>query len=94
MLFRSFDEPVNSGLTGTFKFEVIFANKIIDSYDFSVESFTPQRIKNEVKLDKQIYALDDLIDVKLQSNYLFGGAAANFRGRRGVKFISARLQKR
>nr|WP_314786439.1 FixG Ig-like domain-containing protein [uncultured Campylobacter sp.] len=76
----NFDEPVNSGLTGTFKFEVIFANKIIDSYDFSVESFTPQRIKNEVKLDKQIYALDDLIDVKLQSNYLFGGAAANLEG--------------
>lgn len=76
----NFDEPVNSGLTGSFKFEVIFANKIIDSYSFSVESFTPQRIKNEVKLDKQIYALDDLIDVKLQSNYLFGAAAANLNG--------------
>ena len=76
----NFDEPVNSGLTGSFKFEVIFANKIIDSYSFSVESFTPQRIKNEVKLDKQIYALDDLVDVKLQSNYLFGAAAANLNG--------------
>ena len=32
----NFDEPVNSGLTGSFKFEVIFANKIIDSYSFSV----------------------------------------------------------
>lgn len=76
----NFDEPVNSGLTGTFKFEVIFANKIIDSYDFSVESFTPQRIKNDVSLEKEIYALGDVMDVKLQSTYLFGGVAANLKG--------------
>lgn len=76
----NFDEPVNSGLTGTFKFEVIFANKIIDSYDFSVESFTPQRIKNDVSLEKEIYALGDVMDVKLQSAYLFGGVAANLKG--------------
>lgn len=76
----NFDEPVNSGLTGTFKFEVIFANKIIDSYDFSVESFTPQRIKNDVSLEKEIYALGDVMDVNLQSAYLFGGVAANLKG--------------
>ena len=76
----NFDEPVNSGLTGSFRLEIIFANKLIDSYDFSVESFTPQRIKNEVSLEKEIYALDDIMDVKLQSAYLFGGAAANLKG--------------
>ena len=76
----NFDEPVNSGLTGSFRLEIIFANKLIDSYDFSVESFTPQRIKNEVSLEKEIYALGDVMDVKLQSTYLFGGAAANLKG--------------
>ena len=76
----NFDEPVNSGLTGSFRLEIIFANKLIDSYDFSVESFTPQRIKNEVSLEKEIYALGDVMDVKLQSAYLFGGAAANLKG--------------
>ncbi|MDO5045823.1 alpha-2-macroglobulin family protein, partial [Campylobacter sp.] len=76
----NFDEFVNSALTGSFNFEVIFANKIIGDYRFSVESFTPQRIKNSVKLAKKVYDLDEFIEVNLQSNYLFGSPASNLQG--------------
>ncbi|MGB2553515.1 alpha-2-macroglobulin family protein [Campylobacter sp. MOP51] len=76
----NFDEFINSALTGSFRFEIIFANKIIGEYNFSVESFTPQRIKNSIALKKKIYGIDEIIQADLQSNYLFGSPASNLQG--------------
>ncbi|WP_169974733.1 MULTISPECIES: alpha-2-macroglobulin [unclassified Campylobacter] len=76
----NFDESVNSELSGSFKFEVIFADRILTSQNFSVESFTPQRIKNNITLNKDIYNKDELIEAKLQSNYLFGAPAGDLKG--------------
>jgi len=73
----NFNEEISSDLTGAFNFELIFANKKIADLNFFIESFTPQRLNNEISLKQDKYKLGDILEAKLSSSYIFGGVASN-----------------
>ncbi|MCR4941497.1 MAG: alpha-2-macroglobulin [Campylobacter sp.] len=76
----SFDESLNTELSGSFKLDVIYASKIITSQNFHIESFVPSRIKNEVILQNESVKNHEILFAKAQSAYLFGKPASNLKG--------------
>ena len=83
----NFEKEILSDLSGRFNMQVIYASKVIASVPFYVESFVPNRIKNEIVLDSDKFFKNDLLRAELRSNYLFGGAASELDGNLQVDFF-------
>ncbi|PSM51382.1 alpha-2-macroglobulin domain-containing protein [Campylobacter blaseri] len=87
----SIDEMMGD-LTGRYTLNVEFANKLVDSKKFSVESFIPQRVKSEILTKKEEFIGDENIDIALVSNYLFGAPASNLSGSLTANFSAKELK--
>lgn len=72
----NFEKEILSDLSGRFNMQVIYASKVIANVPFFVESFMPNRIKNEITLERDKFFANELVRANLASNYLFGGAAS------------------
>jgi hypothetical protein len=83
----NFEKEILSDLSGRFNMQVIYASKVIASVPFYVESFVPNRIKNEIVLESDKFFKNDLLRAELRSNYLFGGAASELDGNLQVDFF-------
>ncbi|ERJ25662.1 alpha-2-macroglobulin family protein [Campylobacter concisus] len=83
----NFEKEILSDLSGRFNMQVIYASKVISSVPFYVESFVPNRIKNEIVLESEKFFKNDLLRANLISNYLFGGAASELDGNLQVDFF-------
>jgi uncharacterized protein YfaS (alpha-2-macroglobulin family) len=67
-----------SAPTGTYELEVYSGNDVLlNSYDFSIEDFMPDRIRAEVKTDREEYQPLDSVKATIQANNLFGTPATN-----------------
>ena len=73
----NFEKEMLSDLSGRFNMQIIYANKVISNVPFFIESFIPNRIKNEITLKSDKFFKNELVEVDLRSNYLFGGVAAS-----------------
>ena len=72
----SFSIP-HTAITGTYVLEVYTGNDVLlNSYNISIEEFMPDRMKVELKIDKQEYNLSDSIYATIQADNLFGTPAA------------------
>ena len=95
--------------SGTYRLDLIYEDKIIASKSFSVENFVPNRIKNEILTAKDEYGADEIITLKLSSNYLAGAPAGDLKGSleanayekelkikgyEGFSFLNDRLKKK
>ena len=69
-----------SDITGFYRMEMIFENKVVATKNFSVENFIPNRIKNEIITDKNEYFSGDIIKVSALSNYLLGAPSSGLEG--------------
>ncbi|RYD57585.1 MAG: alpha-2-macroglobulin family protein [Sphingobacteriales bacterium] len=66
-----------SAMTGTYVLETYTGNDILlNSYDFSIEDFMPDRLKVQVKSDRTEYTPGDSVRVNIQADNLFGTPAA------------------
>ena len=72
------DENIGE-VTGIYKAEIIFENKIVANSAFSVENFIPNRIRNEILLEKTEFFAPQKPELKLNANYLVGLPAANLK---------------
>lgn len=88
-LLRTFTQKLNSAgvfenslkldtsaSTGTYKAELQIANKSVQSMDFKVEEFAPERIRITGNFGKNSYLARDAIQLDFKAEYLFGGTAA------------------
>ncbi len=65
-----------SVVTGTYELEVYSGNDVLlNSYNFSIEDFMPDRLKAEVKTDKEEYKPLDSVRATIQADNLFGTPA-------------------
>ncbi len=62
--------------TGTYKISVKLGDIVIGSELFLVETFMPQKIKNKIIVNKEIFSKDEPISGTLKSSYLFGAPAS------------------
>ncbi len=83
----NFEKEILSDLSGRFNMQVIYASKVISNVPFFVESFMPNRIKNEITLERDKFFANELVRANLASNYLFGGAASELDGSMQVSFF-------
>lgn len=83
----NFEKEILSDLSGRFNMQVIYANKVIASVPFYVESFMPNKIKNDIAIDADKFFSNELVKVNLTSSYLFGGAASDLAGSMQVSFF-------
>lgn len=67
-------------MTGIYRIDAIFENKVIASKNFSVENFIPNRIKNDIITDKKEYFGNEFIKIKAVSNYLLGAPSSDMDG--------------
>ncbi len=67
-----------AAITGTYTLEVYSGNDILlNSYQLSIEDFMPDRLKADLKIDKQEYNLSDSVRATIQADNLFGTPAMN-----------------
>lgn len=88
----NFEKEILSDLSGRFNMQVIYASKVISNVPFFVESFMPNRIKNEITLERDKFFANELIRANLASNYLFGGAASELDGSMQVSFLMMNIK--
>ena len=68
----------NSAVTGSYSIEVYTSNDIfLNSKNFNVEEFMPDRIKVSAKLDKELYKAGEELKISGQAMNLFGTPSAN-----------------
>ena len=68
----------SSAMTGTYVLEVYSGNDVLlNSYNFSIEDFIPDRLKQDIKIDKKEYNMGDTVRVNIKADNLFGTPAAN-----------------
>ncbi len=63
--------------TGSYLVEVKLAQTLLGSTHFSLESFLPQRIQNNIIVKKREFFQDEPITGEMKSRYLFGAVAKN-----------------
>lgn len=69
-------EIPHTALTGTYVLQAFTGNDVLlATYNFSIEDFMPDRIKSELKLDKESYAVGETVASSLQVDNLFGTPA-------------------
>ncbi|CAA6825976.1 MAG: Alpha-2-macroglobulin, partial [uncultured Sulfurovum sp.] len=66
---------------GTYKLEVHLGESLIGYKIIKVEAFMPPKIENSITTDKEIYHIDELMNVNIRSSYLFGAPASNLQGK-------------
>ncbi len=66
--------------TGEYLLQAYIGDKEIGSKVIKVEAFVPPKIENTISTSKNIYSLDELMDVNVSSAYLFGAPASLLRG--------------
>jgi uncharacterized protein YfaS (alpha-2-macroglobulin family) len=65
-----------TAFTGTYTLEVYSGNDVLlNTYNISVEEFMPDRLKADLKIDKQEYKLGDSVRMTIQADNLFGTPA-------------------
>ena len=62
--------------TGEYLLQAYIGDKEIGSKVIKVEAFVPPKIENTISTSKNIYSLDELMDVNVSSAYLFGAPAS------------------
>ncbi|NBX16307.1 MAG: hypothetical protein EBR09_02965 [Proteobacteria bacterium] len=65
-----------SAATGTYKAELLIAKKQVQTMDFKVEEFAPERIRIVGGYNKESYLSRESPKLKFKAEYLFGGTAA------------------
>ena len=66
--------------TGLYKAELYNgAEKIIGVYNFSLEDFVPDKIRVNIKADKDEYKEKETVNIDLDSEFLFGAKAAKLK---------------
>ncbi|MFN0201366.1 MAG: alpha-2-macroglobulin family protein [Bacteroidia bacterium] len=84
-----------SAQTGQYTAETYTANdKLMDSYRFYVEEFAPDKIRVNVKADKEVYELGDSVLVDVESEYLFGAPASNHKFEMDVRMNHASYESK
>jgi len=73
----TFDQALS---TGSYMINVHLGDKKIGSQLIAVESFIPPKIENRITLAKEKYRVDEFIDAKIASNYLFGMPSSGLNG--------------
>ena len=71
----------NNDKTGNYLLQVFMGDENIGSKKLKVEAFMPPKIENTIKTNKQIYYIDDLMEVNISSSYLFGAPSSNLQGK-------------
>ncbi len=72
-----FDIP-HTAITGNYTLELLTGNDVVlQYYNFSIEDFMPDRIKNVLKLNQEKYKIDDELIASVQADNLFGTPAIN-----------------
>ncbi len=67
-----------SSITGLYTFEIMNGNDVLlQSKNVNLEEFMPDRIKIDLKLDKEFYTTDEPINISAQVNHMFGPPAIN-----------------
>lgn len=83
---QAFDMP-DYAQTGTYKAELYNgAKKIIGHYSFSVEEFVPDKIRVNLKTDKESLEPGEQVKILVESEYLFGGKASNLKYEGEIQF--------
>ena len=73
----AFEMP-STALTGVYVLQVYSGNDVLlNSYDFNVEDFIPDRIKSDLKINKSDFAIGENILSSVQADNLFGTPAIN-----------------
>lgn len=73
----AFDIP-KAALTGVYVLQVYSGNDVLlNSYDFNIEDFIPDRIKSELKVNKTDFNIGENILSSVQADNLFGTPAVN-----------------
>lgn len=62
--------------TGTYEATLFVGDTRITSTQFSVEEFLPQRLEVKLNTDKEVYQLNEPVNLSVQASYLFGTKAA------------------
>ncbi len=71
-------EIPHSALTGTYVMQAFTGNDVLlATYNFSIEDFMPDRIKSDLKLNKEEFGVGEELTSALQADNLFGTPAAN-----------------
>ena len=86
----SYEQSVNMptyAQTGLYKAELYNgAKKIIGVYSFSLEDFVPDKIRVNIKTDKEEYAEKEKVKINLDSEFLFGAKAAKLKYEGEIQF--------
>lgn len=73
--------------TGTYNAELYNgAKKIIGHYSFSVEEFVPDKIRVNLKAEKDKLVPGEKVKIMVESEYLFGGKASNLKYEGEIQF--------
>jgi alpha-2-macroglobulin len=74
--------------TGGYSADVYTGSKqLIGSYKFSVEEFVPDKIRVNVKSDKEKTIPGDKVNISVESEFLFGAPAADLKYEIGVQLV-------
>jgi uncharacterized protein YfaS (alpha-2-macroglobulin family) len=71
-------EVPHTALTGTYVLQAFTGNDVLlATYNFSIEDFMPDRIKSDLKLNKEDFGIGEGLTTTLRADNLFGTPAAN-----------------
>lgn len=71
-------EIPHTAITGTYTLELLTGNDVVlQYYNFSIEDFMPDRIKNVLKLNQEKFKFDEELIATVQADNLFGTPATN-----------------
>ncbi len=74
-------------LTGGYMVEVYTGAKVlIGSYSFSVEEFVPDKIRVNIKTNKEKYKINDQIEHTVDAEFLFGAKASKLKYQYNLQF--------
>ncbi len=82
-----FNISMEGQMSGRYRFIVRYSNENISSKIFHIKAFLPQKIKNQIKLTKKKFALNEPIEVQASSRYLFGAKASGLKGELRLKAV-------
>lgn len=91
--FEIRDELAMTLKTGLFEARLELPNEVvIGRYDFSVEEFSPERLKITATTDRESYSPDQEVKLNIQTDYLFGMPAQNLSGEISFSTTSGEFQ--
>ena len=71
----------NSDKTGNYYLYVFLGETEIGSKLIKVEAFLPPKIENTINTNREVYQKNELIELNISSNYLFGTPSSNLNGK-------------